>query len=453
MQDKCSKTPWGAYGEICEVPGIDRQFLILVTDEESPRAIRIVVALAQLPFTVLFQVVLLETTETSAKVESFKSSSSGRSVLLDVFQKRFGMKGTVTSTALSHLSATASAQRGKDLRSKLDDLGKDQPTEHLGLEAGPGEGGPTDGKRVEEVDESVDTCVVNICTRSKIGRMMIFTVYRDLIAHNVYIRIVMHDPVSNRDCHLTLLHYTTQRLFTILRINRDMLEDMNQNEIDEGPMLERQTLRSEFGKLIVDNLYLTRQSDRDGMAEPIDHLNIGSDESVEYTLRMRDIMVPSNSAELSRSQKLMDTPPGSPSRPVTRDGVPGGFTQDRDDEPESGGLGSLIDMKEENLLHKSERVVSGRRLLVAFYNETSDADILKYSHNIRVVVACMQTLDVLYAKDLHEDTLETICARRERSHLMSAMRELDLTRELDSCLVLQVRYDGKMQGIKFAGAD
>ncbi|CAE8617906.1 unnamed protein product, partial [Polarella glacialis] len=45
---------------------------------------------------------------------------------------------------------------------------------------------------------------------------------------------------------------------------------------------------------------------------------------------------------------------------------------------------TLLDIKEENLLYKNEQDVSGRRVLVCFYNETTKEDILRYSHNIRV---------------------------------------------------------------------
>merc|ERR550532_3106127 len=86
---------------------------------------------------------------------------------------------------------------------------------------------------------------------------------------------------------------------------------------------------------------------------------------------------------------------------------------------------TLLEMKEDNLLYKAEKEVSGRRVLITFYNETTKEDILNYSHNIRIVVACVQTLDVLVTQDFHEDTLELICARRGKRHLMSAASEQD----------------------------
>merc|ERR1719382_1354859 len=98
---------------------------------------------------------------------------------------------------------------------------------------------------------------------------------------------------------------------------------------------------------------------------------------------------------------------------------------------------TLLEMKEDNLLYKAEKEVSGRRVLITFYNETKKEDILNYSHNIRIVVACVQTLNVLVAQDFHEDSLELICARRGKRHLMSAAREQDLIRELWDCLALR----------------
>merc|ERR1712037_48316 len=52
-------------------------------------------------------------------------------------------------------------------------------------------------------------------------------------------------------------------------------------------------------------------------------------------------------------------------------------------------------MKETSLLHKAEKIISGRRVLIAFYNETKQDDVLNYSHNIRIVVASVQSLEVL----------------------------------------------------------
>jgi len=113
---------------------------------------------------------------------------------------------------------------------------------------------------------------------------------------------------------------------------------------------------------------------------------------------------------------------------------------------------TLLDMREDNLLHKGEKEVNGRRVLVAFFNETTKEDILNYSHNIRIVVACVQTLEVLVAKDFHEDTLELVCARRGKRHLMSATREQDLVRELWYCLSLEYRGQ-QVTGIVFTGMD
>merc|ERR1719291_1344101 len=112
------------------------------------------------------------------------------------------------------------------------------------MEQGSGPGGPTSAGRSLDADESVNVAILHMCTRRKLGRMMVFTIYRDLIAGNIYLRVVMHDPVSKKDSHLTLLHYTTQRLLNILRINRDMLEERWEFESDKTKQ-ERQQLRAE----------------------------------------------------------------------------------------------------------------------------------------------------------------------------------------------------------------
>jgi len=71
---------------------------------------------------------------------------------------------------------------------------------------------------------------------------------------------------------------------------------------------------------------------------------------------------------------------------------------------------------------KDEKFVNGRRLLIAFYRETTKEDTIQYSHNIRVQVADAQTLEVLAWADFHEDTLEPLMARRNKRGLMSATR-------------------------------
>lgn len=309
--------------------------------------------------------------------------------------------------------------------------------------------------------------------------MMVFTIYRDVIAQNMYIRVVMHDSVTKKDSHLTLLHYTTQRLLSILRINRDMLEERHEIESDEAKQ-DRQQLRAEMGKLIVNHIYLQRLVDKDGNSEVVDHLEVPDDEEVEYEMCMRDIMDPSNSSELTVKRRLLNdvqegmdltspTPDvsnglsglGVGGSPVHRRSLlDGAFTgsakslaegaaatQSEDNQPKT-----LLGLNESSLLHKAEKMVAGRRVLITFYNETMQEDILSYSHNIRIVVACVQTLNVLAYQDFHEDTLEMVCNRRGKRHLMSATREHDLVLELWDCLALQ--HSGqKITGITFAGID
>ncbi|CAE8647964.1 unnamed protein product, partial [Polarella glacialis] len=228
MQDKCSYAPCGLYGEVVEVPGFSKQVALLITDEDAPRAIRVAVVLAQLPFTVLFQVVLLESSEGSAKVEltSELKPLAGRKVLKNFFERVFLAKGAGSSGVLMHLANEDEAKRHQDLRNQLDEIGGVQGMDsNLGMDIGPGSGGPIGASKSSVSDETLDVAILYMCTRRKMNRMMVFTVFRDIIAHHMYLRVVMHDPVAKRDFHVTLLHYTTQRLLDTLRINRDMLED------------------------------------------------------------------------------------------------------------------------------------------------------------------------------------------------------------------------------------
>jgi hypothetical protein len=258
----------------------------------------------------------------------------------------------------------------------------------------------------------------------------------------------MHDPTTNRDSHISLLHYTTQRLLNTLRINRDMLEDQK-NFDSEADKVERQQLRCELGKLIVDHLYLIRVNNGDGTAqeEVIDDLDPGDDDDdeIEYELRMRDMMDSSLSADLTVKQKLLNVT-GEPQSPLGQAGAR------LDDAPELSGPRTILDMKETSLIYKAEKIIGGRRVLIAFYNETRQEDVLNYSHNFRIVVASVQSLEILAFQDFHEDTLEFVCSRRGKSHLMSAAREQELVLELWECLALQ-HVGQKITGITFAGMD
>merc|ERR1712228_234562 len=124
---------------------------------------------------------------------------------------------------------------------------------------------------------------------------------------------------------------------------------------------------------------------------------------------------------------------------------------DDDDEEIENEL-RMRDMMETSLLYKAEKIIGGRRVLIAFYNETRQEDVLNYSHNFRVVVASVQSLEILAFQDFHEDTLEFVCSRRGKSHLMSAAREQELVLELWECLALQ-HVGQKITGITFGGMD
>merc|ERR1712187_262402 len=205
-----------------------------------------------------------------------------------------------------------------------------------------------------------------------------------------------------------------------------------------------------------------RVPDREGYSEVLDNIEVPEEDDMDYELCMRDIMDSSNSLELSVKKRLLseDTHLGATS-PDAAEGSP------RVKDPASpsssrisralapsvwGQPKTLLEMKESSLLHKAEKMVAGRRVLITFYNETTKEDVMSYSHNIRIVVADVQTLNVLACQDFHEDSLEPLCARRGKGHLMSATREQDLVQDLWDCLALQ--HSGqKITGITFTGAD
>merc|ERR1711981_951635 len=111
---------------------------------------------------------------------------------------------------------------------------------------------------------------------------------------------------------------------------------------------------------------------------------------------MRDIMDSRHSANLSVKQRLLETAdaglhaqagevtnaPRSVVEQQQKDAAAN--YQDRSIELEPR---TLLNLKDDHLVFKAEKVVSGRRVLVAFYNETTKEDILDFTHNIRVVVA------------------------------------------------------------------
>jgi len=428
VQDKCSRAPCGIYGEICEVPGIDKPLLLLVTDEETPRAMRLVVCLAVMPYSVLFQCVFLEASEADAKVVGAQKGS--RHMLQQMFHKYFGGRAP-TSHLLSQL--TTSPDRDKDLKQRIDELSALEGRK-LGIEQGQGAGGP-DSRSCGEKSSKV----IYMCTRQKLGRMMVFTIFRDLIGQNLYVRVVMHDPVSGKDCHLTLLHYTTQRLFDFLQINRHMIEESY--EPNEAEKQQRSDLRSELGKLVVDHIYVQRTGDVHG--EEIDHLQF-PEEEVDYELKMREIMSVPKSSDLSVKQQLMNT-----AHDVEAEGSRSLTLAPQSLSARGPNPKTLLDMGEEHLVHKTEKVVHGKRVFIAFYNETTKEDMIQYSHNIRVAVADL-SLDILTLQDFHEDTLEPLCARRGKRHLLSATRERDLVRELCESIALQ-HCGQQVTGITFDG--
>merc|ERR1719195_1561236 len=106
-----------------------------MTDEDQPRAIRIAVTLAQLPFTLLFQVVLLETSETSARVEPYENlkSLSNRKVLYQTWKRYFSSKNK--SAIVGHMRDSERGTRDRDLKHQLDDLEANESglPEHVGI--------------------------------------------------------------------------------------------------------------------------------------------------------------------------------------------------------------------------------------------------------------------------------------------------------------------------------
>jgi len=456
LQDKCSRAPCGAFGEVCDVPGLGKPVLLIISDDDAPRAIRVAVCMASLPFTILFQVVLLEVSEVSAVVQSSSRVSASRRALNQVFVRYFGGR-TPTSGILSQMASQqvthgerALGDEKEEVRRKLDELTPaEDVTKKLGVEYGDGAGGPGTAREGE-----TESSVIHMTTRKKLGRLMVFSLHRDEVGPNLYLRVVMHDPVSHKEAHLTILSYTAQRFLDHLRISRGMID---QN-------------REELGKLVVDNVYLVRPS-ADGderHAETLDNTEVPDDEDVYYEIRLRDIIDNTSSALLSSKQRLLDTafrvldpspPPGSAD---TKRGsyrkrmenlvAPGGgeMAPEATLKPREPKPKNLLDVSEEALVLKCEKTVNGRRLLIAFYRETTKEDMIQYSHNVRVQVADAQTLEVLCGEDLHEDTIEPLMARRNKRHLLSATRETELVTELGDMLNLQ--YMGQeITGITFNG--
>jgi len=417
------------------------------------------VTLAQLPFTVLFQAVVLENSEGSARCEmsSDLKGAAGRKVMMNFFERQF--MGSASSGVLQKLQKDAEELRQGELRNKLDQL--DPETDGhvpMGIDLGEGAGGPVGISKSppDAPDGGLDVSILYMCTRRKIGRMMVFTIYRDLIAHHMYLRVVMHDPITQRDCHLTLLHYTTQKLLTVLRVNRDMLEESN-NYHDDTEKQERQKLRTELGKLIVSHLYLRRRTDNEEEYEDevLDDLDLHETEDVDYQLKMHDTMDSSHASVFSSKRALLDEARSA--------GVGEDLFEGIEEDGEVDGAGTkahlgkavaqprtLLEIDEEHLLFKTEQNVSGANVLICVYNETTKEDILLYSHNLRVVVASQQTLNILAMQDFHEETIDLVLSRRNKRHLMSACREYEMAEELYDCLVLQ-RKGTHVTGISFQG--
>lgn len=271
------------------------------------------------------------------------------------------------------------------------------------------------------------------------GRMMVFTLYKDKIGQNLYLRLVMLDPVTRRESHLTILSYTTQRFLDHLRINRDLI-DVN---------------REELGKLVVDNCYLIKPSENPKDHEVLDHIEVPEDEDVDYVLRLKDVVDTTSSADLSVKKKLLlsartpkavegDTAVTQTKAADSRSGS----KRTPLDTAEHGEPKSLLQMSEEHLVHRDQKFVNGRRVLIAFYSETTKEDMINYSHNIRIQVADAQSLDILVVQDIHEDTIEPLVSRIQKRHLMSATREKDLVQEMSNLMTLQ--YSGQtITGITF----
>jgi hypothetical protein len=228
-----------------------------------------------------------------------------------------------------------------------------------------------------------------------------------------------------------------------LRINRDLI----------------QVNREELGKLVVDNCYLVKPSENSRDQDVLDHIEVPEDEDVDYELRLKDVVDTTSSTDLTTKKKLLlsaRTPKAVESDVVisssskdsvaTATGQTGGKTPL--DASEHGEPKSLLDMSEEHLVHRDQKFVNGRRVLIAFYSETSKEDMINYSHNIRVQVADAQSLDIIVVQDVHEDTIEPMLARIQKRHLISATRQDELVREMSQLMTLQ--YSGQnITGISF----
>merc|ERR1719456_31065 len=169
LQDKCSRAPCGAFGEVCDVPGLGKPVLLLISDDDAPRAIRVAVCMASLPFTILFQVVLLEVSEVSAVVQSSSRVSASRRSLNQVFVRYFGGR-TPTSGILSQMASSqvthgerALGDEKEEVRRKLDELTPaEDVTKKLGVQYGDGPGGPGTAREGE-----TESSVIHMTTRKK----------------------------------------------------------------------------------------------------------------------------------------------------------------------------------------------------------------------------------------------------------------------------------------------
>lgn len=328
-----------------------------------------------------------------------------------VFLQQFGGKMPM-SAILSQMSHPSMTEKGEE-----DD--KDQIMSKVGVASGTGPGvvGNTRGGQ-----NPVQMTMIHMCTRKKLGRMMIFSVYKDQIGQNIYLRVVMLDPVWHRETHLTVLGHATQSFLDHLRINRDMIE----------------AHRAELGRLVVANTFLVNKpQDEDAdltNLEPIDDIELPDADAREYVLRLKDVIATTNSYDLPSKRQLLDT-----AHDVLRD------------------IGEKVDSRmswetfdpNQVALAKRQLFSQGRHLQIAVYGDTTSTDMLSHSHNIRVKVADAETLQILTTRDLHEDVLEPLLAALGQRQLICATREQEMAELLLERILLQ--YDGyEVSGVQFS---
>mmetsp|Transcript_4061 Transcript_4061/g.9026 ORF Transcript_4061/g.9026 Transcript_4061/m.9026 type:complete len:322 (+) Transcript_4061:3-968(+) len=279
----------------------------------------------------------------------------------------------------------------------------------VGVKSGLGTGVP------KHVRSSEVSSVLHVCTRRRMGRMMVFTVHLDRFGNNIYFRVVMLDTTTKSESHLTILAHATQRILDHLRLNREMIEQR----------------KAEIGKVIVDNIYMVRHktAGNDALAEELDGIELCEGEDIDYRLRFRDIISETSTADMPSAVAQLEA-----ARETIRDSTALVTVS-----ASKKALAEAVD--ETMLVWREERWDSGRKVIIAFYGETTKEDIMQYSHNFRIRVSDHATLNVLATRDVHEDDLEPTLFQKGLTDFLSATKTEELCKEVVGWVALRTHGD------------